>query len=203
MLFDYISATTRAIEVTPEASNLNSGDAFVVISANGAYLWFGKGASASERETAKKVAQRLASKVTEVSEGSETDDFWSLLGGKATYASDSSLYEQPREPRLFWGSNASGSFKVEEIFNFTQDDLAEDDVFILDTYNEVYVWVGSGSNDVEKKMALETAVVCICCCCCCCRGSCCTSLISLLGLRRKRTRWSQPRYSCIPCERRK
>jgi hypothetical protein len=32
---------------------------------------------------------------------------------------------------------------------------------ILDAFSEVYVWVGSGSNDLEKKMAMETAVVII------------------------------------------
>lgn len=28
---------------------------------------------------------------------------------------------------------------------------------ILDTYSEVYVWIGRGSNEVEKKEALKTA----------------------------------------------
>jgi len=41
---------------------------------------------------------------------------------------------------------------------FSQDDLDRDDVFLLDTYNEVFVWVGSGSNEVERKQALLTAV---------------------------------------------
>jgi hypothetical protein len=31
-------------------------------------------------------------------------------------------------------------------------------VFLLDTYNEVYVWVGSGSNEIEKKKAMESAI---------------------------------------------
>ena len=28
---------------------------------------------------------------------------------------------------------------------------------ILDTYAQVYVWVGRGANDLEKKQALKTA----------------------------------------------
>jgi len=157
------SATTRAIEVPVAAASLNSGDAFVVLTTDAAYVWYGKGSSATERQvalnTAKKLTEGRNLKVQEVTEGSENDAFWNLLGGKTEYASDVSLYTEPKEPRLFWGSNASGVFKVEEIFGFSQDDLAEDDVYILDTFNEVYVWVGSGSNDVEKKAALETALV--------------------------------------------
>ncbi len=65
--------------------------------------------------------------------------------------------------------------QVEEIFNFTQEDLDIDDPFILDCYAEVYythwyhtyrlmfiqvyVWVGTGSNEQEKKFAMQTALV--------------------------------------------
>ena len=28
-----------------------------------------------------------------------------------------------------------------------------DDIFLLDCFTEVYVWVGDGANDSEKKMA--------------------------------------------------
>lgn len=153
--------TSRATEVPAATASLNSGDAFVVVQQSSATIWYGKGCSPDERAVAKQVADRLTGgrvSIAEVDEGSETDDFWAPLGGQGEYASATFLYEAPKEPRLFWGSNATGSFKVEELFDFTQDDLAEDDVFILDTYNEVYVWVGSGSNDVEKKMAMETAI---------------------------------------------
>merc|ERR1711916_20372 len=63
-----------------------------------------------------------------------------------------------REPRLFQCSNASGKFTVEEVFSFDQEDLLADDVFMLDAFNEVFVWVGDKSNDEEKKKAFETAI---------------------------------------------
>ncbi len=37
-------------------------------------------------------------------------------------------------------------------------DLIEDDVMMLDTYREVFVWIGNQANTEEKKKALETAI---------------------------------------------
>ena len=48
--------------------------------------------------------------------------------------------------------------QVEEILNFTQEDLVSDDIMMLDLRSEVYVWVGRESNAQEKEMAFKTAL---------------------------------------------
>ncbi len=101
---------------------------------------------------------QLKRKLEKVDEGKESADFWTALGGKTNYASEGYLYEDSRAPRLFQCSNASGAFNVEELFNFSQEDLDPNDVFLLDAYNEVYVWVGDKSNAQEKKMSLDAAL---------------------------------------------
>ena len=87
--------------------------------------------------------------MVEMEEGNEPDEFWECLGGKGDYASGVELEAlvrtdylhylmmlrflfphcqlliipqvNERPPRLFQMSNASGYFKVEEIYNFNQD----------------------------------------------------------------------------------
>jgi len=154
---------TRGVEVEAKASSLNSNDSFILSTANTVFVWFGKGSNANERTNAKNIANLVNSAkskkpLKEADEGAEPNDFWSALGGKGAYASSPALIGDTHEPRLFQCSNASGSFRVEEIFSYSQEDLDEDDVFILDTYDEVYVWVGTGANEIEKKNALETAI---------------------------------------------
>ena len=53
-------------------------------------------------------------------------------------------------------SNASGRLSVEEIADFVQEDLVQDDVMVLDTYEEIFVWIGGGAHIEEKKWALLT-----------------------------------------------
>jgi hypothetical protein len=40
-------------------------------------------------------------------------------------------------PRLFECSNQTGRFLATEIFDFNQDDLEEEDVFLLDVWDQV------------------------------------------------------------------
>lgn len=152
---------SRAIQVPERASSLNSNDSFVLLTPKTCYIWFGKGCSGDERECAKRVAVVVAEgkEIENVPEGNERPAFWEALGGKAEYASAKVLSDpEARDPRLFQCSNSRGYFYVEEIFDFDQSDLIEDDVMLLDVGNELYVWVGKGANDEEKRKALETAV---------------------------------------------
>ncbi|XP_077997752.1 advillin-like isoform X1 [Glandiceps talaboti] len=151
---------TKAIEVPARAASLNSNDVFIVQTPKNIYLWCGKGCSGDEREFAKQICKAISPReYTMVPEGQEPTDFWSALGGKSTYASTPRLQESDaeRQARLFQCSNASGRFTVEEAFDFIQDDLIEDDVMLLDTWDEIFIWIGSGANDTEKKGAVATA----------------------------------------------
>lgn len=40
---------------------------------------------------------------------------------------------------------------ADEIFNFTQSDLIEDDVMLLDAWDNLFLWIGRNSNKVFTK----------------------------------------------------
>uniref|UniRef100_A0A8C1L8A2 Gelsolin n=1 Tax=Cyprinus carpio TaxID=7962 RepID=A0A8C1L8A2_CYPCA len=151
---------TRAVEVDAVASSLNSNDAFVLVTASGSMLWLGHGTSNAEKTGAKKLASILGVDLSEISEGAEGDDFWSALGGKAEYRTSERLKNKidTHPPRLFACSNKTGQFLIEEVpGEMTQEDLASDDVMILDTWDQVFVWIGNEANEDEKSEAVISA----------------------------------------------
>lgn len=152
----------KAMQVPRRAASLNSGDMFVLETPYIAYLWRGKGACAAERRNARQLIDYLmvGREVEPIREGKEPKAFWEAIGGYEEYATGKHMEEEKPSypPRLFQCSNASGAFRVEEIFEFCQEDLVEDDVMFLDTYDEVFVWIGEGANEVEKAEAVTVAM---------------------------------------------
>ncbi|KAM6332281.1 villin-1 isoform 2-T2 [Podargus strigoides] len=141
---------TKAFEVPVRASSLNSNDVFVLKTPSCCYL------CGDEREMSKTVAD-IISKTEKlvIAEGQEPSEFWVALGGKSQYANSKRLQEENPSvsPRLFECSNKTGTFLATEIVDFTQDDLEEDDVYILDTWDQVFFWIGNGANESEKEAA--------------------------------------------------
>ncbi|KAM9094036.1 villin-like protein isoform 2-T3 [Sarcophilus harrisii] len=151
---------TKTTEVPARASSLNSSDIFLLATGQICYLWCGKGCSGDEREMARMVADIVSQKDKQtVLEGQEPPSFWEALGGKAPYASDKRPQERTSsyQPRLFECSNQTGRFIMTEIMFFSQDDLDEDDIMLLDTWEEVFLWIGKDSGPYEKKEAVAVA----------------------------------------------
>ncbi|XP_021325989.1 villin-like protein isoform X3 [Danio rerio] len=152
---------TKATEVPARASSLNTNDVFLLKTYQTVFLWYGKGCSGDEREMGKAVADLLSGQDKQtVMEGQEPAAFWVPLGGKAPYASDKRLEEEVslHEPRLFECSNQTGRFLMTEVADFTQDDLDEDDVMLLDTWDEIFLWIGNSANQYEIQESSSSAV---------------------------------------------
>uniref|UniRef100_A0A8C6WJK7 Gelsolin n=1 Tax=Neogobius melanostomus TaxID=47308 RepID=A0A8C6WJK7_9GOBI len=150
---------TRAVEVDAASSNLNSNDAFVLVSPGGCFLWLGQGACDTEKQGALQLCDILGVSGTELAEGGESDEFWEILGGKSEYRTSTRLKDKmdAHPPRLFACSNKTGNFIVRP-GEMTQEDLATDDVMILDTWEQVFVWIGNEAQEEEKTEAMASAV---------------------------------------------
>ncbi|CAB3374990.1 Hypothetical predicted protein [Cloeon dipterum] len=153
----------RAEQVEEKTRSLNSDDAFYLVTNQNDYLWFGKDSSPEEREMARTIAGMMAepdTKVIELEEGSEPDAFWKVLGGKGPYTSEPKDDDKPLlAPRLFhcYIPENGGKLKVEEIDDFEQADLNQDDVMVLDSGDEIYIWIGQDSSKSEQEQSMKMA----------------------------------------------
>lgn len=151
---------TRAVEVEPLASSLNTNDVFVLKTQNSVFQWKGLAANEEELKAAADLIKVLwpTDTVTKVEEKGESADFWSALGGKTEYQTSKALQTAIRNARLFSCSNKTGRLIAEEVpGELTQMNLAPDDIMILDTWNEIYIWIGNDANEVEKSGASDIA----------------------------------------------
>uniref|UniRef100_A0A673CEI0 Villin-like n=1 Tax=Sphaeramia orbicularis TaxID=375764 RepID=A0A673CEI0_9TELE len=151
---------TKATEVMARATSLNTNDVFLLKTNQICYLWYGKGCSGDERVMGRAMSDVLSKQDKQVvMEGQEPAEFWVALGGKAPYASDKRLQreEPPHSPRLFECSNQTGRFRMTEVDDFAQCDLDEEDVMLLDTWEEIFLWVGNLANQYETKEAWNSA----------------------------------------------
>ncbi|XP_065147048.1 scinderin [Paramisgurnus dabryanus] len=156
-----LGTITRICEVDATASSLNTNDTYLLKLPEGnGYVWKGKGASVEEEQGAKYLSEKLKCKTKLITEGKEPADFWKALGGKAKYQTSKMLESETtvHPPRLFACSNKTGRFIIEEVpGEFTQDDLAEDDVMLLDVWEQVFVWIGKDANEVERTESVKSA----------------------------------------------
>uniref|UniRef100_A0A1A8J070 Gelsolin n=1 Tax=Nothobranchius kuhntae TaxID=321403 RepID=A0A1A8J070_NOTKU len=152
---------TKAVEVDPSSSCLNSSDVFLLVSSSASWMWKGKSSSLAEVKGAEYLAGILQVTPTQLEEGEEEDAFWESLGGKSDYCQVPRINNKidAHPPRLFACSNKTGRFQMEEVpGELTQDDLAPDDVMILDTWAQVFVWIGKEAQEEEKMEAAASAV---------------------------------------------
>lgn len=147
----------KAVQVDAVATSLNSYDCFLLQSGSSLFSWHGKQSTVEQQQLAVKIAEFLKPGVTVkyAKEGTESSSFWFAVGGKQNYTSKKLAQENVKDPHLFTFSYNKGKFEIEEVYNFTQDDLLTEDILILDTHAEVYVWVGQSVDPKEKQNAFE------------------------------------------------
>ncbi|XP_061955809.1 villin-3-like isoform X1 [Populus nigra] len=147
----------KAVQVDAVATSLNSAECFLLQSGSSIFTWHGNQSTFEQQQLAAKIADFLKPGVAlkHAKEGTESSAFWFALGGKQSYTSKKFSPETVRDPHLFTFSFNKGKFQVEEVYNFSQDDLLTEDILILDTHAEVFVWVGQYVDPKEKQNVFD------------------------------------------------
>ncbi|XP_069066199.1 protein flightless-1 homolog isoform X1 [Pleurodeles waltl] len=159
---------TRCIQVNTDASLLNSEFCYILKvpfestdNQGIVYTWVGRAADPDEAKLAEDITNHMfddSYSKQVVNEGEEPENFfWVGIGGQKPYDEDA---DYMKFARLFRCSNEKGYFAVsEKCSDFCQDDLADDDIMLLDNGHEVYMWVGTQTSQVEIKLSLKACQV--------------------------------------------
>jgi len=158
--------TRRALQVECNAIMLNTNFTFVLKvpfdnSGGIVYVWVGKQCAVEQTEHAEEIGSEVSEEgysLQVVQEGEEPENFfWVGIGGQKEIQQKADFADQAR---LFRCSNERGFFTVsEKCSDFCQDDLAADDVMLLDTGTELFIWIGETASDIEKKLSVKSAQV--------------------------------------------
>ncbi|PWA54109.1 villin 4 [Artemisia annua] len=146
----------QAIQVEPVASSLNSSYCYILQNGSSVFTWIGNLTTPEVQELVERqldvIKPNMQSKLQK--EGSESEAFWEILGGKSEYPSQKIAKDAESDPHLFSCTFIKEDLKVTEIYNFNQDDLMTEDVFILDCHSSIFVWVGQQVDQKLKAQAL-------------------------------------------------
>lgn len=159
---------TRCIQINTDSSLLNSEFCFILKvpfesedNQGIVYAWVGRASDPDEAKLAEDILNTMfdtSYSKQVINEGEEPENFfWVGIGAQKPYDDDA---EYMKYTRLFRCSNEKGYFAVtEKCSDFCQDDLADDDIMLLDNGQEVYMWVGTQTSQVEIKLSLKACQV--------------------------------------------
>lgn len=150
-------------EVARNKHRVDSKDVYILDLGLKLVQWNGKGSNGNERVNAAqymlKIAEERGGKPARetVDEDSGTEEFDKYLDQEDE--SDEDFETADRTKELFRLSDASGkiSFTKEKTDKINRSDFASEDVFILDTKGELFVWIGHKTTTTEKKNAMTYA----------------------------------------------
>jgi len=157
-------------EVALSASSLNSGDAFVLDNGQEVWLFIGQRAGIAEKTKGNQMTRALDDErgstvnvhVVAEFDMHATDDatnkFWQLLGGRVEHITSAeqggSDADVGSHKALYQLSDESGELNLTSV-PFARSSLNGSDVFIIDVGAEVFVWIGQGASEKERKYAMH------------------------------------------------
>ena len=150
---------TKIIQVDPKDVHFGSQNCLLLITNTKQYTWSGPFTNLLEQQALKSASEMLCKDLP-----LETVDLHALFPVELSKYLDKSVRpakcssKARIEPRLFTCSGKSGMVVINEVPQFSQDDLDPTIVMILDIITHIFVWFGPECKSNEKRIACETVV---------------------------------------------
>ncbi|XP_063903462.1 advillin isoform X2 [Zophobas morio] len=155
-VFGSTLASSKAVQIHPKSSHLNSNYCYVLKRGKHAHIWCGHYSTGDQREMAKLFAGKDFELVLE---GKEKSEFFDLIGGKVPYSTQLMRNDgDVKSPKLFHCTKMNGMLRAEEILFFTQNDLLPENVMLLDFFTVIYLWTGNLSSKEDQRQSLPMAL---------------------------------------------
>lgn len=148
-------------QISTKRGNLKSTDVFIIDNGNKIYQYNGDSCSHDEKfkaaqEIARLKGQRGKCRVESLDESATAEDHPALMllkDGESKKKGESAKGER----KMFRVSDDDGSLDMEDVDGFSKDLLNSDDVFIINTGEHVFCWVGARASIDERKNGLSYA----------------------------------------------
>ena len=152
---EIVNGNMRVLQVLPNRTSLNSSASYLIMSNEDCFLWYGKKSGGPEREYTKSMLEFLnPSRMFEfevVLEGRENSRLQNILGAKCDYPLEFPKPKLERRPPNLVLCHHNSHISFEDIVDFEKEDLSSDDIYFLDTFDQIYIWVGHNIEDDDKK----------------------------------------------------
>ncbi|KAJ2941902.1 hypothetical protein O0L34_g10717 [Tuta absoluta] len=157
-----LNVDMKALQVPEKAEELEDDDVFVLETKEVVYVRNGKESLPEEAEAALafvKLAVGDTKEIVQINQGEEPEEFWEPLGGAPDAKEDNSKWKASASRRVTTPPSLyavtvtiKGKIKIEELApDFSQQDLSEDGIYILDVGEEIYMWEGASVPERVKK----------------------------------------------------
>ena len=150
----------RLVKV-PNDNKFGRGDTYIIDAGYAIYIWVGEKATTDEKVLAafgsvlKDLHRMGEAKIIHVEQGREPKEFLELFCNKieVTDQDTESILKkvqlEKHEYKLFHIRADDGQIYFTEVEK-SKDSLNSDDVFLLDTFDKIYIWRGKNASGMEK-----------------------------------------------------
>jgi len=154
-------------EETVTVKSMNHRDAWILDTGRKIYTWFGASASPFVKNACNNKAEQMESERNGESEvvNEVGDDFWSALGG--TEDDVTAAADVGEEVAPDFGEGILYEIQVQEDRTLSVTEVARRQlersqlnttgVMMVDTRTEIFLWIGKGASEAEKRGAFKTA----------------------------------------------